>query len=269
MDRALLRQLTEAVDSGREAVLCTVVDERGSTPRGRGAAMLVFSDGSIRGTVGGGGFEYRVMERALAMLEKGTNAEIYREEFSATEAALEGGACGGEATIFLERYGREDEVLIFGAGHVGRALARVADTIGMRVTTWDERSEFANPENIPWGRTVACPLDRIFECGVTLSPLTYVVVVTRGHQLDADVVRLLDGKEYAYIGLIGSRRKVAFVRDRLLKAGVSEAHLDRVSQPVGLPIKAETPEEIAVSIMAEIIAARRGADLRKLRETLD
>lgn len=265
MDRALLQHLAEAVDSGRDLVLCTVVDERGSTPRGRGAAMLVFGDGRIDGTIGGGITEHRVIERALAMLRDGTRTEFYTETLSATEAALEGAACGGEVSVFLERFGRADELLIFGAGHVGRALARLADAVGLRVTTWDERPEFANPENIPWGRTLACPLEEIFSKGVALHSSTYVVIVTRGHALDADVVKLLEGSECAYIGMIGSRRKIAFVRERLLDAGVSAEHLDRIYQPVGLPLKAETPEEIAVSILAEIIAARRGADLDKLR----
>lgn len=265
MNRALLQRLTDAIDAGVEAVLCTVVDERGSTPRGRGAAMLVFRDGRIDGTIGGGITEHNVIGRALAMIENGAETELYSETLSATEAALDGAACGGEVSVFMERFGRTDELLIFGAGHVGRALARLADAAGMKVTTWDERAEFASPDNIPWGRTLACPLADMQARGVTPHRSTYVVIVTRGHALDADVVRLLEGCDCAYIGMIGSMRKIAFMRERLLQAGVNADHLDRIRQPVGLPIKAETPEEIAVSILAEIVAVRRGANLEKLR----
>ena len=247
----MLRRLTELVEAGREAVLCTVVDEQGSTPRGRGAAMLVLPDGSAEGTIGGGVTEHHVIERARAMMREGLAAELYRESLSATEAALEGAACGGDVSVYLERYGRSPEVVIFGAGHVGRALARLVYDTGMPVLTWDERAEFANGESIPWGRTLACPLNEVFD-----------------RALDAEVVKLLEGRKCAYIGMIGSRRKIAYVRERLIQDGLAPDQIDRIYQPIGLPIRAETPEEIAVSILAEIVAARRGADLDQLRSAL-
>lgn len=268
MERSLLQRLSDVVDAGEEAVLCTVVEEQGSTPRGRGAAMLVFPDGSIEGTIGGGVTEHHVIERACSMMREGVDTDFYRESLSATEAALEGAACGGEVSVFLERYGRAMEVVIFGGGHVGRSLARLVDATGIAVTTWDEREEFADPRNIPWGKTLACPLSEVLEKGMSFHASSYVVVVTRGHASDVDVVKFLEDKDCAYIGMIGSRRKIAFVRERLLKEGVSASYLDRIYQPVGLPIGAETPEEIAVSILAEIIAARRGGNLEGLRAAL-
>ena len=133
-------------------------------------------------------------------------------------------------------------MVIFGAGHVGRALARLVCDAGMPVLTWDERAEFANGESIPWGRTLACPLNEVFDRGLPLHSASFVVIATRGHALDAEVVKLLDG--------------------------LAADQIDRIYQPIGLPIRAETPEEIAVSILAEIIAARRGADLDQLRSAL-
>ncbi len=268
MDEAILKAVDRALKEGPEGVLCTVVEEAGSTPRSMGAKMWVSSDGSIVGTIGGGILEHHVIAEALKLLEGNARARLYRESFTATEAAEEDAACGGSAAVFLEVIGRAREIVIFGAGHVGKALAHAATITGYRVTVWDERQEFANPDNIPWGRTVCLPLKEALDRGIRLSDKSYVVVVTRGHALDSEVVRSLEGKPFAYLGVIGSKRKIAVMKENLLKDGVSEEHLNRIYAPIGLPIKAETPEEIAISILAEIIAAEKGADLKTLRSPL-
>lgn len=267
MDSVISRRLAGLYDKGQAAVLCMVVEESGSTPRSTGSSMLVFPGGAIEGTVGGGVTEHRVIEKALELLKKGTGSLVYRETLSATDAALEGAACGGSMGIYLEVVGRRRELVIFGGGHVGKAIARLGDMTGFAVTVWDEREEFANPEHIPWGKTLCCSLEELPGRMPVFHGDTYAVIVTRGHALDADVVKLLEGREAAYVGMIGSRRKIAFVRERLLGQGVSPEFLDGIFQPVGLPIGAETPEEIAVSVMAEIVAAARGADVQALRNS--
>ena len=174
-----------------------------------------------------------------------------------------------KAIIFLELIGKKKELIIFGAGHVGKAVARLGSFLNYAVTVWDERKEFANQENIPWARTIACPLDEAFEKHLTFHDLTHIVVVTRGHSLDTEVVQMLDGKKTAYVGVIGSKRKVAVMKENLSKMGTSQELIDSIFAPIGLPIKAETPEEIAVSIMAEIIAVDNGANVRALRQPLE
>lgn len=261
MNRELLKLVSGEVAAGRSGVLCTVTEELGSTPRSRGASMWVRPDGSISGTVGGGLLEHETIKRAIGLLRSGGGAASWRMEL--TEA--EGMACGGSASVYMEVLGREEELIVFGAGHVGAAVARLGALTGFQVTVWDERGEFADPDKIPDARTVACPIDMIFENGISFGEKSYVVIVTRGHELDADVVAATDGVSGAYFGMIGSRSKIAAVRKELLARGVSEAHLDRICQPIGLPLKAETPDEIAVSIMAEIIAVKRGADVKALR----
>ncbi len=228
--------------------------------------MWVRLDGSIAGTVGGGPLEYAVTGKALELLRSGSGPVLHKAVLRNEESGGEA-VCGGESVILIEPLGREAEVVVFGAGHVGKAVARAAYYAGFRVIVWDEREEFANPESVPWGKTVASPLDKAFDDGVRLNKSSYVVVVTRGHSLDTEVVRILEGKPMAYLGLIGSRKKISYVRDSLIKQGVSREYLDRIFQPVGLPVRAETPEEIAVSILAEIIAVRRGADIASLRSS--
>ncbi|MFA7622016.1 MAG: XdhC/CoxI family protein [Aminobacteriaceae bacterium] len=268
MDIAISRRLSKLYDEGEAAVLCIVVEETGSTPRSMGSSMIVLPGGKIVGTVGGGITEHRVIEKALELLKKGSGSMLHRETLTDTEAASEGAACGGTMGIYLEVIGRKRELVIFGAGHVGKAIGRLGDITGFAVTTWDERPEFANEENIPWGRTICCPVEEFFDHFGAFHEDVYAIVVTRGHALDSDVAKLLEGKPAAYMGMIGSRKKISVVRERLLEQGVSAGHIDRIYQPVGLPIRAETPEEIAVSAISEVIAVARGADLESLRSPL-
>lgn len=261
MNRELLKLICDELEEGGYGVLCTVTGEQGSTPRSRGASMWVRADGSISGTIGGGLLEHEAAGRALELLRSGGETASWSRRLTEDE----GMACGGEASVYMQALGREEELLIFGAGHVGAATARLGAQAGFRVTVWDEREDLANGENIPCARTIACPIDEIFERGVSLNEKSYAVIVTRGHKLDTEVVAATDGKPGAYFGMIGSRGKIAAVRAELLARGVSEAHLDRIYQPVGLPIRAETPEEIAVSIIAEIIAVKRQANIGALR----
>ena len=261
MNAELLNKINDEVQDGGYGVIATLISESGSTPRSRGASMWVRPDGSIAGTVGGGLIEYEAIQEALSMLKQGVENRLWHK--SLTER--DGMACGGEADLYLETLGRGDELVIFGGGHVGRAVAELGAFAGFRVTVWDERPEFANDKNIPWAKNVVCPIDKIYENGIKLHDRSFVVIMTRGHTLDAEAVAVTDKKPGAYYGMIGSRSKIAAVRKLQLERGVTEAHLDRLHQPIGLPIKAETPNEIAISIMAEIIGIKHGADIQRMR----
>lgn len=262
MDGELLRIISDDINAGRNGVLCTITESSGSTPRGAGASMWVRCDGSAEGTVGGGLAEFEVIERAKQLLTSGETNCLYRKEL--TEG--HGMVCGGTLSVFMEVVGRCDELVIFGAGHVGRAVAKLGAFIGFKVTVWDERADLTAEEFFPAAHRLSCPLDKIYENGLSLHSNSYVVIMTRGHLSDADVVAATDGKPGAYYGMIGSRSKIAALRDMLLRQGVSKEHLDRIHQPIGLPIRGETPEEIAVSVIAEIIAVKRGGDIEALRK---
>lgn len=267
MYRRQLEQICEEMNEGKSGVLCVLIEQEGSTPRHGGASMWVRPDGSIDGTVGGGPMEHQCVLHALSMMEGGEACSVreWNLDTATTGICPEGAVCGGFARVYFERLAPEEEIIIFGAGHVGKALARLASLAGFQVTVWDEREEFANQENIPWARIVSCPLDAAFESGVLMHPNAYVVIVTRGHSLDSEIMALLEERPFAYVGVIGSRSKIKFVEEKLIAQGVSRAYLDRIHRPIGLPIGAETPEEISIAILAEIIAIRRGANLSKLR----
>jgi xanthine dehydrogenase accessory factor len=261
------------VEYGRnfdDCILCTIVEEDGSTPRGVGASMLVFSGGRIMGTVGGGKPEHNVIKKALDMIESGKEFYMYREELQVqnnNETSHMHAACGGSVSIFMQSASNRAQLVIFGAGHVGRAIAECGTFAGFDIIVWDEREEYANPESVPFGEIICCPLNEFLQ-KIKLHRECCIVIVTRGHSLDTEVIKILENTPAKYIGVIGSRTKIAYVREKLLSEGVSESHLDRLYQPVGLPIKAETPNEIAISVMSEIIAVRRGGNVSELRKVM-
>lgn len=271
MDAKFMQTVARESSSGRCGVLCLLVDSDGSTPRGRGASMWVRGDGSIVGTIGGGPMEGAVIKTAVEMLRAGeSEARVVEFDLASgvSGACPEGAVCGGTSLVYLEPIVPSTEIFIFGAGHVGKALSRIACAAGFSVTVWDERPEFADESLLQGANVICCPIDELFDASKHAGLFhsgTYAVVVTRGHSLDAEAMRLLEGRGCAYVGVIGSRSKIAFVDEKLRGLGVSQAYLDGTFRPIGLPIAAETPEEIAVCILAEIIAVHRGADIDRLR----
>ena len=287
MDTEILKYITTDTTSGVTGVLCTIIESHGSSPREAGTSMWVTSE-TVRGTVGGGVVEHEVIKKAREMLNTGESTYIIKKNLTAEE----GLACGGSIQVYLEKIGNDPELFIFGGGHVGRALAKVASFIGFRVTVWDDRSDCITEDLFPTARRLCCPLEQLFSEGGVLPPHdsspshsdtasqtavsvqhtvlqfhenVYCVAVTRGHRCDADVLRYLYGKKPAYIGMIGSFEKNAAVVKMLADEGLSKEYLDSIYKPIGLPIRAETPEEIAVSIAAELIAVRHHGNPTLLR----
>lgn len=281
MDTEILKYVTADTTSGTTGVLCTIIESHGSSPREAGTSMWVTPE-TVRGTVGGGVSEHEVIKKAREMLKTGEATGIIKKNLTAEE----GLACGGSIQVYLEKIGNDPELFIFGGGHVGRALAKVAAFIGFRVTVWDDRADCITEDLFPKARRLCCPLAQLFSEGLTYPaqdgtvmqetaeiphPVlqfhenVYCVAVTRGHRCDADVLRYLYGKKLAYIGMIGSFEKNAAVVKLLADEGLSKEYLDSIYKPIGLPIRAETPEEIAVSIAAELIAVRHHGNPALLR----
>ncbi len=238
---------------GRTSAIATIVECRGSSPQKQGAKMLVRDDGSIMGSLGGGCLEADVVQAALMSMKDGNPMTL---PFELTER--EGGlVCGGTVLVYIEPVTLEPLLVILGAGHVGKTLAKLARFTGFRVTVVDDRAEFANRENIPDAHDLLVnEFDRAFDT-IPVEKGTYIVVATRGHNHDLDAVRAALGTDARYIGLLGSKRKKALLFKALKGSGFSQEDIARVVIPVGISIGSVTPEEIAVSIMAQIIQIRR------------
>jgi len=258
MNHEVFAALGEALSRGEEAALVTIVSSNGSTPQRVGAKMLVFADGRIVGTVGGGCYENDAIGKARQVLQtrKPTTVKYDLNDDFAEETGL---VCGGQMEVFIEPIEASPSVYIFGAGHVGYYLARCAYEAGFGVHIVDDRAAFANAERFPFAASVVVDDIPDWLAKTTLPPSSYAVIVTRGHRNDLDALRALAPRELRYIGLIGSRAKVARLYDQLLsESPVDPALLERIHAPIGLDLGAVTPQEIAVSITAELIAVRRG-----------
>lgn len=322
--RALLEETLRRLSAGERVVWCVILSAEGSTPRGPGAKMAVFEDGSAFGTVGGGAVEFQAAAFARQLSEKAAlrDYELYS---GGTEAT--GMVCGGKLRIVffslpsqaaaslredlaeLDRPGRhwlrlslspdgsfgcsllrepgfhspqptppmrfaletlpsgtlvltepaeaDYRVYIFGAGHVSTALVPVLLPLGFPVTVIDQRPELAKEERFPGAKVLCAPLDPL-PAELSLTERDYAVIMTPGHEQDLAVLRQVLKTPAFYIGCIGSRKKTAYVNQILREEGFSASELERIHAPIGLPIMARTPEEIAVSIAAELILHRAG-----------
>lgn len=251
-ERLVYEEVARMAREGIPGALAVVVGAAGSSPRKAGAKMVVRADGSILGTVGGGRVEAETVSAALEAIGGGAPRLL---SFSLTEE--NGFVCGGSMQVYVEPLRAAPCLLVFGGGHVGRALAGVASFAGFRVTVADERADFASPDRIPEaGETVVGDPSSVL-ARVRVDGDTCVVVATTDHRRDFDAVRAALGTPAGYIGVVGSRRKRALLLETLEAEGFGEAARARVVIPAGLPIGAETPAEIAVSIVAQLVGRRR------------
>jgi len=241
--------------AGRTVAIATLIGAQGSTPRGFGSKMIVLESGETAFSVGGGAFEALVIADARQAIRDGRGAE---QEYRFTEEGEKatGMVCGGSARVLIEIVRPPVPLFVFGAGHVGREVAILGCRLGFDVTLVDDRPAFVAPDRLPEG-TRGVTADAGFEGGPPEIPVgAFVTIVTRCHRTDLAVLRHVVGRGAAYVGLIGSRRKIATVLERARALGAPPEALDEVHAPIGVPIAAHTPEEIAVSIAAEMIQVR-------------
>ncbi len=335
--REFVREILHALEAGQPVELVSVVRASGSTPRGAGAMMAVFSDGRAAGTVGGGSAEFEAQRYAVELLKTG-GEDLRRFRFVQGEAASLGMVCGGDVEVQFQYLSQKNEAAIsilreireacahsadlwlmrriqdgrvtamgtagrqgtqhletppahletllgnravydgewfavpvvkagrtyiFGGGHVSQALVPVLAAVDFRPVVYDDRKEFADPALFPGAEQVLCGSFLELSEHLTVTPDDYVVVMTRGHQADYEVLTQVLRSGAKYLGCIGSRKKLALCRDKLLSDGFTQEEYARLHAPIGLAIGAETPAEIAVAVAAEMIAVRAGLDSKK------
>ncbi len=244
---------------GQKCALATIVQVNGSIPSYESAKLLVREDGSMVGTIGGGCVEAEVWNAAREVMETERPRQM---NFSlGQDAAYDNGLiCGGQLSVFVEPVVPQPRAFIFGAGHISKSISKVATLAGFATVIVDNRASFANQERFPEADGIfAEEYEEVFP-KLQVRDTSYLIIVTRGHRDDMRVLRWAAGTNAKYIAMIGSKRKVIGVIKELEKEGISRAAFERIFAPMGFEIGAITPEEIAVSVVAEMIAVRRAPD---------
>lgn len=263
----LFSRIAELKKSGALFALATVVYAEDSTPRSTGARMIVHPDETTEGTVGGGALEKKVTEDALRLLREGKSEPIEYDLGKGQEGVPTGMICGGRVQVLIETFQIDMKLFIFGAGHVGKKLAELARVVGIAYWVIDNRDAYAREEFFP---NAAGVVHTEFEESFSKLPIdekSYLVIVTYGHQFDGTCLEGALKTNARYIGMIGSRRKVKTLLDSLAQKGMNVED-DRIYAPVGLELGDSSPEEIGISIFAEILKLKSGGSGEHMRTTL-
>jgi xanthine dehydrogenase accessory factor len=269
----ILMRTAELLREGRSFALATVVGTEDSAPGILGVRMIVHPDGSSEGTVGGGALEKMVAGDAVDLLKRGgtgggTGGKTERRTYDlgkGEEGTPVGMICGGKADLLIEVFGREMKLFIFGAGHIGRVLSRLCGVLGISHWVVDDREEYAVREVFPdAGEVVRAEFDESF-AGLPIDDRSYLVIVTYAHRHDGVCLRRALRTPAAYIGMIGSRKKVRTLLETLVKEGVPVED-DRIHAPIGLQLGDGSPGQIGISILAEILALHSGGSALHMRE---
>ncbi len=263
----IFAEIVELRKRGECAALATIISRRGSTPRRDAAKMLILGDGRTVGTIGGGCVEAEVCSEARSVMrdEKGKVLSFNLTDDDAEESGL---ICGGTMEVYVEPILPDPTLFVFGAGHIGHSVSELAKNLGFRIAIVDDRVKYANSERFPSAESIYVgPWEEVLP-KLPINDSSFLIIATRGHRYDLACLRHAVRSPARYIGLLGSRRKTKLLFDTLEREGIGPAHFERVYAPVGVEIGSETPEEIAVSIAAELIAVRKRLDVRPLKEPL-
>jgi xanthine dehydrogenase accessory factor len=257
MDLQVIQAWEEMIKNGLPGAIATIVSTEGSVPRHVGSKMMVKPDRNIVGTIGGGVLENEVMVDALKVIES-QNAILKEYKLSSSENQGIGMTCGGKVVMFIEPVNPMERLLIIGAGHIAVSLVPIAKQLGFHVTLVEDRKEYLSIERFPGVDQIQQVESGDIDAFIQSTKLEYVVMVNRHGGCDVGWLKsILNKNEAKYIGCIGSRLRTKTTMDELIQSGISKDLFKKIHTPVGLEIGAETPDEIAISIFAEIIAVKR------------
>jgi xanthine dehydrogenase accessory factor len=251
----IYQEIIEMKARGEDAALVTVVSAGGSTPREAGAKMLVKTDGSIVGTIGGGNLELTAAKAALKAIRTGKAEHL---KFGLQPGEELGMICGGDVEVFIEPLLSEPNLFICGGGHIGLALDKIGRLLGYKITVIDDRPEYVSAERFPEAQRIIIENYRDSFAKLNVNRSGYIVIVTHGHKGDEDALAGALSTRARYVGMIGSKKKNESVFSHLREKGFTKEQLSKVHAPIGIEIHGQTPEEIAISIIAEIISVRKG-----------
>ncbi len=247
---SIYQQIAELIKNGKSAALCTITKTEGSTPRKAGSKMLVYKTGEIQGSIGGGALEKECIKNALEVL-KSSQAQVFKHKLEKDHAM----SCGGVVEIFIEPLNVQKKLYIFGGGHIGKALSEFSEKLQFQVTVIDSRNEiFAHYTNTNV-KTLNLSIEKAFET-LEFDENVFICSIMHEHGLDKELIASALKRKFAYLGMIGSSRKIAQTQQFLLEKGFAQAEIEKINMPMGLSINCETPEEIAISILAKLIDVR-------------
>lgn len=259
----IYNQLAKDKSEGKSVALCVITKTSGSTPRRAGAKMLVYPDGSISGTIGGGEFESKIISEALSSLKNGKTRNITYTLNDPKKG--DPGICGGQMEVYVEPILNKPTLLIIGAGHIGNMLVQLGSWLDFNVVIADDREGFANPEKQPdANHHIKAPLSEIIKKSA-INEQTYIVMTTRNLEVDVELLPKILKLNPSYIGVIGSKRRWFETKKQLGEKKIEPNLIEKVHSPTGIEINAETPKEIALSIMAEIIMLREGGTGKQMK----
>lgn len=252
-----------SIKNGVPVALVTVLENRGSSPGKQGSVMAVLEDGVTKGSVGGGDLEYTVVRQALERLKTGESGEHHYTLNGKGDVDM---ACGGDVRLYIKVFPASDRLLVVGGGHIGASLYKLALGLRFSVIVMDGREEFANRVRFPEAAEVINEEPSEALKKLSLGSNTYIAIATHSHESDEAALRAVIGSDAVYVGMIGSRRKVAGVKERLTKDNYSEEDIDKIYAPMGLDIANVNPEEIALSILSEMLLVKNSGELRHMKD---
>lgn len=268
MTEDIFEKIVALRNSGLRSALATIIARRGATPRKDSAKMLIDEKGGRYGAIGGGSVEETVYREALAIIRSGSS-KILNFDLTGVDVEEDGLVCGGHMEVYVEPIVPDPVLYIFGAGNVCRALSEIAGFAGFRVTVLDDRKKYVNSERFPRAEKLY-PVEswETAFLDIELNDNSYIFISTREHDIDAKCVHRALKSPVRYIGMLGSLTKIELLKEYIKENDMDIDEFRRVSVPVGFDVGAETPEEIAVSIVVELIAARRNRDVMKIRDAV-